>query len=131
MPPTPVRAFARPWPFVLFASLLLAALAAACGEGEEGPPIPGGPLTDPRTVPTATPWAEPPEPLFLEEGAIAPLEEGPAASGETYVVQAGDTPWSICQKFGCDHNELMALNGITDPTTLRVGQKLKIPRPRE
>lgn len=45
-----------------------------------------------------------------------------------YSVKKGDTIYSISKKYDVDQNELMAENGIKDPTRLREGQKLKIPR---
>jgi LysM repeat protein len=48
---------------------------------------------------------------------------------EFYVVQAGDTLSKIVNKLGVTKNDLMALNGITDPDHIERGQKLKVPRP--
>ncbi len=44
-----------------------------------------------------------------------------------YVVQPGDTLFSIARRFGVDMQELARLNGITDPSTIYVGQTLRIP----
>lgn len=129
----------------LLALALVSLLATACGGGE-GAARPAGRLTDPRSVPTATPWAEAPQPIILEPGALTPIsedrrggegedsegdEEGeatPGECGETYTIQASDSPYGIAQKCGVDVNDLMELNDIDDPTTLRVGQELKIPQ---
>ncbi len=127
-------------PLALAASLVL---AAACG-GDDGGQRPPGRLTDPRSVPTARPWTEPPEPIILGPDILTPIShddgtqendggtgDGGAATGEcgdTYTVQAGDVPFTIAEKCGVDLNELLELNGIDDPTTLRVGQELKIPQ---
>lgn len=46
----------------------------------------------------------------------------------TYTVVAGDTLYSIARRYNVTVNELMALNGITDPGSLRVGQVLIISR---
>ena len=48
---------------------------------------------------------------------------------EFYVVQAGDTLGKIVTKLGVVKADLMALNGITNPDHIELGQKLKIPRP--
>jgi LysM repeat protein len=48
---------------------------------------------------------------------------------EFYVVQPGDTLSKIVNKLGVSKNDLMALNGITNPDHIEKGQKLKIPRP--
>jgi LysM repeat protein len=50
----------------------------------------------------------------------------PSAAG-VYIVREGDSPASIAEQFGISSQELMEANGITDPTTLRVGQELMIP----
>jgi len=56
---------------------------------------------------------------------------GPASEGEggttEYIVQPGDTLFSIAQRFGVDVHELARINNITDPSTIYVGQKLIIP----
>lgn len=48
-----------------------------------------------------------------------------------YVVQAGDNLSKIATKLGVTKDDLMALNGITNPDHIEVGQKLKIPQPGE
>jgi len=44
-----------------------------------------------------------------------------------YTVQRGETLYSIAQVFGIKAETLMQYNGITDPSRLRAGQRLKIP----
>jgi len=66
---------ARALPLSLFALALALAVAAACGGGGDGE-RPTGRLTDPRSVATATPWPEPPEPVILEPGALTPISDG-------------------------------------------------------
>jgi len=76
-------------------------------------PTPGG---TPGGTPGATPTPAPsptPEP--------SPFEE--------YTVQQGDSLSSIAQQFGTTADELARINGITDPNTLNVGQKLQVPKP--
>ena len=44
-----------------------------------------------------------------------------------YTVKRGDNFWTIAKKYpGVSNEDIMKLNGITDPTSLRAGQKLKI-----
>jgi len=52
----------------------------------------------------------------------------PATAGG-YVVQPGDSVWRLSQKFKVSQDDLMKANGIDNPRRLRVGMKLKIPRP--
>ena len=76
-------------------------------------PTPGG---TPGGTPGATPTPAPsptPEP--------SPFEE--------YTVRQGDSLSSIAQQFGTTADELARINGITDPNTLNVGQKLQVPKP--
>jgi len=129
---------ARALPLYLFAMALALAVVAACGGGGDGE-RPTGRLTDPRSVPTATPWAEAPEPVILEPGALTPIagdnggnggDGTPTASGEcgdTYTVEAGDVPFDIAQKCGVPVEDLLKANPEVTPTALRVGQELKIP----
>lgn len=65
--------------------------------------------------------------------AVRPLEE-PAICppGETfdYVVQRGDTLFTIATQHGVTVQQIMAVNpGIADPNTLSVGQVIKVPCP--
>ena len=48
---------------------------------------------------------------------------------EVYVVVAGDNLSKIATTLGVTKDDLMALNGITNPDHIEVGQKLKIPQP--
>ncbi|WPJ94890.1 LysM peptidoglycan-binding domain-containing protein [Coraliomargarita algicola] len=48
------------------------------------------------------------------------------AGGRTHTVKAGEYPATIARKYGMTSGELLALNGITDPRKLQVGQVLKV-----
>ena len=110
---------ARALTLLLLAFGALALIAIACnGEGDflldDEPDATGTPPFDqrsPQPTPTPTPT--------------------PAASvgecGETYTVEAGDSPFSIAEKCGVDVNALLDLNDIDDPRSLSVGQELKMP----
>lgn len=49
------------------------------------------------------------------------------SAGPTYVVQSGDTLYSIARSFGVSVEALQTANNISDPTLLSVGQTLVIP----
>ena len=57
----------------------------------------------------------------------AVIEESPIQNEETYIVQKGDTLWSISRKLGISVNELKELNNLTS-NLLNIGQQLKIKR---
>jgi LysM repeat protein len=59
--------------------------------------------------------------------APAPKAPAPAISGQTYTVQEGETLGGIANRAGVKVQDLMAVNNITDPRKLRVGQVLQIP----
>ncbi len=104
---------------LLLAFGALALIAIACNdEGDflldDGPDATGTPPFDqrsPQPTPTPTPTA------------AAAIGE----CGETYTVEAGDSPFSIAEKCGVDVNDLQELNEIDDPRSLKVGQELKMP----
>jgi len=52
----------------------------------------------------------------------------PPKQGVYHIVAGGQTLWRIAHIYNVDVNELMRLNGITDPGQLKVGQRLLIQR---
>ena len=56
-------------------------------------------------------------------GAWAP----PPASGDTYVVQRGDTLAAIAYRYGVRVTDLVRTNGIVNPNRIYPGQRLLIP----
>ncbi|MGC9469336.1 MAG: LysM peptidoglycan-binding domain-containing protein, partial [Anaerolineae bacterium] len=57
----------------------------------------------------------------------APLNPAPAPSGNTYVVQRGDTLMRIAARYGVGVSELATLNGLHWNSWVYVGQRLTIP----
>ena len=71
------------------------------------------------------PSSQPPTPP-----ALIPLLQWQARPGggeQTYTVQAGDTLNVIAQRFGTSVQAILALNSLTNPDLLEVGQVLQIP----
>lgn len=57
--------------------------------------------------------------------------EKPARNNNTeiiYIVKKGDTLNSIAKKYNITIKELMTFNGIKNPNSINIGQKIKIPR---
>ncbi len=49
------------------------------------------------------------------------------AKPDVYVVQESDTLYGIAVRFEVELDELISLNGLSDPNDIRIGQELKIP----
>ena len=50
-----------------------------------------------------------------------------AAEEVVHLVARGETIWSISRSYSITPNDLMKTNGISDPSKLQVGQRLRIP----
>jgi LysM repeat protein len=60
--------------------------------------------------------------LVIPQGGTSPLP-----GGNTYVVQPGDTLYSIAARFGKNVWDIIVANNLTDPYWILVGQVLTIP----
>jgi LysM repeat protein len=90
--------------------------------------IPGSNVLGEEATPRASATA-PAAPTSTPEPAAATAT--PSSGQQTYTVQEGDYPESIAAQFGITADELMAANGITDPSSLQIGQVLIIPEPSQ
>jgi LysM repeat protein len=126
--------------------LVIASVAlAACGGGDDEETTPGN-LTNPRDVPTSTPWPSPPEVVVIDPNAIQPLPAqgtpvptaGPsgaaspsAAAGtceSTYTLVSGDNFSLIAEKCGTTTQALVDANPDKDPRGLHPGDVINIPQ---
>lgn len=76
------------------------------------------------TIPEGQP--APPPPPTGSPSSGAPPAPAPFASGNTYIVQKGDSVSRIASRFNITVEELMQANNLTT-TTLQIGQVLVIP----
>jgi lipoprotein NlpD len=53
----------------------------------------------------------------------------PLDPSKIHVIQSGDTMFSIARKYGLDYRELSAWNNIVNPTSIRLGDTLRLTRP--
>ena len=91
------------------------------------PPTPTyTPVPAPTPVPTATPTPLPPTPTQTPTSTPTPCE--PPSNWQVYVVQLGDTLYSLAQRHGTTVDAIMQANCLEDDT-LRVGQQLYLPPP--
>ncbi len=59
--------------------------------------------------------------------AVPAIAEEPTPEPPVYVVQPGDTLFSIAQRFGATVESIATANNLADPSLIQVGQKLLIP----
>ena len=109
-----------------------AMVVVACGGGGSAGPSPtDSAAPDVASIPTE-PYPEVlPEPYLFRGN---PAAETPAAEQpkETiYTVQPGDTLSSIAAAYGTTDADIQRLNGIADPSLLRVGDELRVPVPAD
>lgn len=104
--------------FVLLPALLV--VAACGGGGDDEPASPTGATTTSTSTHAATP-------IVSSTAAATPPLTATIPSGFTYVVQQGDTLYSIAQRFGSTVEAIRGANGIEDPTRISTGQVLVIP----
>jgi LysM repeat protein len=103
------------------------------GGGEDPAPS----ASRPSSIPTATPQANPPEPILLGQstgGGGANPGTGGGAGASTYVVKSGDTLFGIAAQLNVPGAqqaswaaEVLRLNGLADASLLRAGQELRLP----
>ncbi len=133
-----------PWLRVLFVVVLAAVITVASGPvaGAVGPIVTSiiGSLTTPgeatptpsiEATPTSSPTESPtPSPSPSDSPSPSTSPSGSPDVQKTYVVQQGDSLYSISATLNLGENgvqDLIRLNGITDPTKIRPGQVLKLP----
>jgi LysM repeat protein len=64
--------------------------------------------------------------LTTPQSTTATTTETTTPGAEYYVVRSGDTLGSIAQKYSTTVDELMTLNPGIDPTTLPIGQRIRV-----
>ena len=118
---------------------LLAGLATACAAAStpSAAPTAALPANSPRqaaVVETARPNLSPGPPATQQPATPAP-SFSPQPTGlltaTTYTVVAGDTIWSIAQRFGLPLQRLIDANPTINPNLLRPGDVLHIPGPSD
>ena len=102
--------------------LVTLGLVAACGGGATPTPAP---TEAPTPAPTDV-FAPSAEPTAAPSGA--PTATKKPATAKTYTVKKGDTMWAIAEKFGVSLTALKAANPDVEPTKMRVGTVLVIPK---
>ena len=112
--------------------------AAKKGVSDAPPPAPAeaAPAANPLPTPapvavTQTPAPKPlPAPKAPAAADAKPAAKAAASNAKTYVVEKGDTLFSISRKLYGNNakvKEILAANPGLDPDVIKVGQKLNLP----
>ncbi len=107
--------------------LLLVILLGGCSRKEEPTSMSGAPgdqAPPQAAIEAGTRAAEDSSVSGLPDAGSVPQ---PSPPPQVYVVKYGDTLYAIANRFSCDVEELIRVNGITNPNALQVGQQLQIP----
>jgi LysM repeat protein len=95
--------------------------AVASPAAHPSPPASAAPVVTARPARSA-------QPAPSVQPTSPPASAGPSASsGATYKVKRGDTLSAIAARFGTTVKVLAALNNISDPSRIHVGQVLQLP----
>jgi len=124
---------------VVIVGAALGAFLLARGPGAPGPASDNsaagstvGSSTRPASTPSSPPVTAAPSDASAPTPPPSPSTPRASASpapvgGHTYTVRRGDSLSSIAAQFGTTTRALVQLNGITNPSLIRVGQVLKLP----
>lgn len=66
--------------------------------------------------------------LLIPSYASSKIQQQVAKSHKTHQINDGDTVWDIAKKHKLSVNEILAFNGLSKSSTLRIGSSIKIPR---
>jgi LysM repeat protein len=111
-----------------FALAVLLIGLTACGSGPQAASqTTARQPTDPRTVPTATVPAVLPSPIPAGPVTDVNLNNQSAAAPTAYTVKSGDTLAAIASQLGVTLSDLESYNADVNPSSLKIGQELKVP----
>lgn len=120
---------------ILVLAVALGALALQRARTEAGPPaLPRAPAAQPPEAETARPEttvARAGDARTVDALPAGQLPARPAPGTRYYVVEPGDTLFSIARRHGTTVRVLQDLNGIENPDLIRVGQVIRVPAPAQ
>ena len=94
--------------------------------------LPTSSSTTSTTLPTTTklvlttPGATPSTSTSASTTSATTTAGTTVAGAQYYLVQSGDTLGSVAQKYSTTVDQLLTLNPGIDPTTLRIGQRIRV-----
>lgn len=108
------KPFQARWPHLVATSWMVATLLSGCATSDVNLNVP---IEDRSAY--SVDVQQPTRPL-QQPGSVTD-------SGRTHTMAPGDTIYNVAVRYGTEVDQLMQLNGITDPTQIRLGQVLRIP----
>jgi len=93
-------------------------------KGEVSVTIPSEPAPEPVTIKVETAAPE-----LAPIADLAPLAPATSAPVYEHVLYPGETIEDVARQYGSSQEEIMLLNGITDPSVVKPGTKLLVPIP--
>jgi LysM repeat protein len=116
-------------------ALAVSLLTGACsvpelGGGDDEPATPTTEAAGAAATPTGATPLKIVTPTPFVAGATTTAGQTPTVPEENpdvYVVQENDTLYGIAARFDVELDALIALNGLSDPNDIWIGQELKIP----
>ncbi len=112
-----------------FCTLALLLALAGCAARNPAPVSDARPPADARGAATVPPTSGPPVATATGLPSTGVLAVKPIDPSKIHVIQTGDTMFSIARKYGLDYRELAAWNNIVNPTSIRLGDTLRLTRP--
>ena len=116
-------------------SFLFIGVVTACGPlGADDPTAVGTTPAATRVAPSTLPPMRIATRTPVDPANLPATQAGTPASVEvppSYVVQEGDSLYAIAIRFNLDLAEIVAINGLSDPNDISVGQELTLPAPPE
>jgi murein DD-endopeptidase MepM/ murein hydrolase activator NlpD len=85
-------------------------------------------IQNPRRLQVGQGLIIPGQGTIIQVTIAAPQDGAALSNSNTYIVQRGDKPYEIAQRFGVSVEALMAVNQIDNPRRMNVGQVLTIPQ---
>ena len=118
-----VTHYGAPAAFLAAVTIAVILIKAGLNGGSASTTTVGLPTTSTATAATTT------TKLVLtgpQAGTTSTATDTTAAGAQYYEVQSGDTLGSIAGKYSTTVDELMTLNPGIDPTTLNIGQRIRV-----
>jgi lipoprotein NlpD len=111
-----------------FCTITLLAALAGCAARNPAPVSDARPPADARGA-VIPPTSVPPVATATGLPPTGVPSAKPLDPSKIHVIQTGDTMFSIARKYGLDYRELAAWNNIVNPTSIRLGDTLRLTRP--